>query len=69
MIIGSEAQGHGIQIFDMKKLLDLDPASPVTFSNEKDLVGHYKGLPVGRTYETLIQELHVGHILTSYTIT
>jgi len=49
MIIGSEAEGHGIQIFDMKKLLDIDPAKPVTFSNTKDLVGHFKGLPIGRT--------------------
>jgi hypothetical protein len=30
MIIGSEAVGHGIQIFDMKKLLTVDPAKPVT---------------------------------------
>jgi hypothetical protein len=49
MIIGSEAEGHGIQIFDMKKLLALDPAKPVTFKNDKDLVGHFKGLPIGRT--------------------
>jgi hypothetical protein len=49
MIIGSEAEGHGIQIFDMKKLLEIDPAKPVTFSNTKDLVGHFKGLPIGRT--------------------
>jgi hypothetical protein len=53
MIIGSEAQGHGIQIFDMNKLLDIDPSNPVTFSNEKDLVGHYKDLPVGRTHNVV----------------
>lgn len=53
MIIGSEAQGHGIQIFDMKKLLTIDPASPVTFSNSKDLTGHFKGLPVGRTHNVV----------------
>ncbi|KAK7935247.1 hypothetical protein PG985_000742 [Apiospora marii] len=29
--IGSEAKDHGLQIFDMRKLLDIDPASPVTF--------------------------------------
>ncbi|KAK8136834.1 regulatory P domain protein [Apiospora sp. TS-2023a] len=29
--IGSEAKGHGLQIFDMRKLLEIDPASPVTF--------------------------------------
>lgn len=53
MIIGSEAEGHGIQIFDMKKLLTIDPAKPVTFSNTKDLAGHYKGLPVGRTHNVV----------------
>jgi len=53
MIIGSEAEGHGIQIFDMKKLLTVDPAKPVTFSNTRDLAGHYKGLPVGRTHNVV----------------
>jgi len=53
MIIGSEAEGHGIQIFDMRKLLTVDPAKPVTFSNTKDLAGHYKGLPVGRTHNVV----------------
>ncbi|CRJ99867.1 hypothetical protein BN1723_008711 [Verticillium longisporum] len=28
MIIGSEAPGHGVQIFDMHKLLTVDPANP-----------------------------------------
>ncbi|KAF1993512.1 hypothetical protein P154DRAFT_449993 [Amniculicola lignicola CBS 123094] len=53
MIIGSEAQNHGIQIFDMKKLLTIDPAKPVTFSNSKDLAGWYGGLPVGRTHNVV----------------
>jgi choice-of-anchor B domain-containing protein len=53
MIIGSEAQGHGIQIFDMKKLLTLDPSKPVTFDKLKDLVGHYDKLPVGRTHNVV----------------
>jgi len=53
MIIGSEAEGHGIQIFDMKKLLTLNPASPKTFDKEKDCVGHYKGLPIGRTHNVV----------------
>jgi hypothetical protein len=53
MIIGSEAVDHGIQIFDMKKLLDIDPAKPVTFDKEKDCAGHYKGLPVGRTHNVV----------------
>jgi hypothetical protein len=37
----------------MKKLLDLDPASPVTFHKEKDCVGHFKGLPNGRTHNVV----------------
>ena len=53
MIIGSEAEKHGIQIFDMKKLLDIDPAKPVTFSNTKDLTGHFNGLPIGRTHNVV----------------
>ncbi|KAF2473621.1 uncharacterized protein BDR25DRAFT_216857 [Lindgomyces ingoldianus] len=53
MIIGSEAPGHGIQIFDMKKLLDIDPARPVTFNNSKDLTGHFDGLPWGRTHNVV----------------
>lgn len=53
MIIGSEAVDHGIQIFDMKKLLTLDPAKPKTFDKLKDLVGHYNKLPVGRTHNVV----------------
>lgn len=53
MIIGSEAEGHGIQIFDMKKLLTVDPKNPVIFSNTGDLAGHYAGLPVGRTHNVV----------------
>ncbi|KAF2647752.1 hypothetical protein K491DRAFT_614075 [Lophiostoma macrostomum CBS 122681] len=53
MIIGSEAANHGIQIFDMKKLLTIDPANPVTFSNSKDLAGWYGGLPTGRTHNVV----------------
>ncbi|KAH7561514.1 hypothetical protein BM1_02618 [Bipolaris maydis] len=53
MIIGSEAQGHGIQIFDMKKLLTVNPASPKVFSNSADLTGHFKGLPSGRTHNVV----------------
>ncbi|KAL6710360.1 hypothetical protein ACN47E_009306 [Coniothyrium glycines] len=53
MIIGSEATNHGIQIFDMKKLLTVDPAKPVTFTNARDLAGHYNGLPTGRTHNVV----------------
>ncbi|KAF2010234.1 hypothetical protein BU24DRAFT_437022 [Aaosphaeria arxii CBS 175.79] len=53
VIIGSEAVNHGIQIFDWKKLLDIDPAKPVTFSNQKDLAGYYGKLPTGRTHNVV----------------
>ena len=55
MIIGSEAQGHGIQIFDMEKLLDLDGDEPVVFSQD-DLTGHFTDLPAGRTHNVVINE-------------
>lgn len=53
VIIGSEAQGHGIQIFDWKKLLTIDPKKPVTFDKIKDCVGYYDKLPVGRTHNVV----------------
>jgi choice-of-anchor B domain-containing protein len=43
MYIGSEARNHGMQVFDMKKLLDVDAASPVTFSTSSDLAAFYDG--------------------------
>jgi choice-of-anchor B domain-containing protein len=41
--IGSEASGHGLQIFDLKKLLEADPANPTVYDNAKDLTAHYAG--------------------------
>ncbi|KAH7376674.1 hypothetical protein B0T11DRAFT_304022 [Plectosphaerella cucumerina] len=41
--IGSEAPDHGLQIFDLRKLLSVDPANPVTFSNRNDLTAHFTG--------------------------
>lgn len=40
IVVGSEAFDHGIQFFDMKKLLTLDPASPKLFTNA-DLASHW----------------------------
>lgn len=58
VVIGSEAINHGVQIFDMKKLLTLDPANPHTFSQD-DLTGHWNELPVGRTHNIVVnQELN-----------
>jgi choice-of-anchor B domain-containing protein len=56
MIIGSEARDHGIQIFDMRKLLHLSPAHPKTFSNDEDLTGLFTDLPAGRTHNVVINE-------------
>ena len=56
MIIGSEAVGHGIQIFDMKKLLTLDPSAPKNFSTTADLTGLFTDLPVGRTHNVVVNE-------------
>lgn len=39
--IGSEASGHGMQVFDLKKLTTLDPTSPKTFSTGSDLTAHF----------------------------
>jgi choice-of-anchor B domain-containing protein len=57
MIIGSEAEGHGIQIFDMTKLLDVDPKSPVVFDAKKDLTSHFNALlPAGRAHNVVVNE-------------
>ncbi|KAH8827665.1 hypothetical protein DL96DRAFT_1599855 [Flagelloscypha sp. PMI_526] len=55
-IIGSEAEQHGIQIFDLNKVLDIDPASPVTFNPNTDLTGFYNELPIGRTHNVVVNE-------------
>jgi len=55
VVIGSEAIKHGVQIFDMKKLLDLDPESPTNFT-QADLTGHWDELPVGRTHNIVVNE-------------
>lgn len=64
-VIGSEAMNHGVQIFDMKKVLDLDPASPKNFTQD-DLASHWglrtnatgeefwDYLPVGRTHNIVV---------------
>ncbi|KAE9982267.1 hypothetical protein EG328_011063 [Venturia inaequalis] len=56
VIIGSESETHGIQIFDMRKLVAVDPSSPKLFSHEKDLAGHYNKLPIGRTHNVLAND-------------
>nr|CAD70561.1 hypothetical protein [Neurospora crassa] len=57
ILIGSEAVDHGVQIFDLAKLQDVDPASPKVFTNENDLDGWWtEGLPVGRSHNVVTNE-------------
>jgi choice-of-anchor B domain-containing protein len=56
VVIGSEAQDHGIQVFDMTKLLDLDAASPTTFTQD-DLTSWTRDLlPLGRAHNVVVNE-------------
>ncbi|PIA94414.1 hypothetical protein CB0940_08458 [Cercospora beticola] len=56
MVIGSEAQNHGIQIFDMRKLLNINPASPRQFT-QADLTSWTRTLlPTGRAHNVVINE-------------
>jgi choice-of-anchor B domain-containing protein len=52
-VIGSEAMSHGVQFFDMKKTLDLDPANPKNFTQD-ELTDHWDELPVGRTHNIVV---------------
>ena len=57
IVIGSEAEHHGVQIFDLSKLADVDPENPVVFSNEDDLDGFWnEGLPIGRSHNVVTNE-------------
>ncbi|KAL4735832.1 hypothetical protein BDV11DRAFT_211747 [Aspergillus similis] len=41
--IGSEAAGHGLQIFDLNKLTTASSSDPTIFSTTKDLTAWYRG--------------------------
>lgn len=41
--IGSEAPDHGLQIFDLTKLLKADPENPPSYSVTADLAAHFTG--------------------------
>jgi choice-of-anchor B domain-containing protein len=57
LVVGSEAVDHGVQIFDLRKLLSVDPSSPVVFNNENDLTSNWsEGLPVGRSHNVVVNE-------------
>ncbi|KAI6360556.1 hypothetical protein MCOR25_006719 [Pyricularia grisea] len=53
MLIGSEQNGHGVQIFDMKKLLDItDEQAPRQFA-QSEVTGHFTELPIGATHNVV----------------
>ncbi|SMQ51851.1 unnamed protein product [Zymoseptoria tritici ST99CH_3D7] len=52
-IIGSEAVGHNVQIFDMNKVAAIDPKRPVTFSRD-DVESIFDDLPIGRAHNIVI---------------
>ncbi|KAI0551075.1 hypothetical protein F4679DRAFT_540223 [Xylaria curta] len=54
MVIGSEATNHGVQVFDMSKLLTIDPAKPVKFTDAD--AAHFDGLPSGRSHTVQVNE-------------
>jgi choice-of-anchor B domain-containing protein len=57
MLIGSELANHGIQIFDMTKLLDLDHSKPPTFFDPiKDCTGYIDDLPEGASHNVVAAE-------------
>jgi choice-of-anchor B domain-containing protein len=57
ILIGSEALRHGIQIFDMSRLLDVNPSTPVLFDSVEDLTGFWvEGLPMGRSHNVVTNE-------------
>lgn len=53
-VIGSEAVGHNVQIFDMNKVAAIDPANPVTFDRDTELLGLFDDLPIGRAHNIVI---------------
>jgi choice-of-anchor B domain-containing protein len=58
MLIGSELAGHGVQIFDLTKLLDVqlqEGDEPIRFS-QSDLTGWFNELPVGSSHNVVVNE-------------
>ncbi|KAF2246784.1 hypothetical protein BU26DRAFT_53386 [Trematosphaeria pertusa] len=56
LIVGSEGVGHNVQIFDMRKLLKVDPRRPKVFSTETDLTSLFTDLPIGRSHNVVVNE-------------
>ncbi|GIZ37933.1 hypothetical protein CKM354_000136100 [Cercospora kikuchii] len=56
LVVGSEAVNHGVQFFDMRKLLTLSPRNPKTFDTRTDLTGWFNELPAGRSHNVVVNE-------------
>ncbi|KAF1999000.1 hypothetical protein P154DRAFT_554994 [Amniculicola lignicola CBS 123094] len=56
LIVGSEGLGHYVQIFDMKKLLKIDPKKPKIFNTTSDLTSLFQDLPDGRSHNVIVNE-------------
>ncbi|KAK6353135.1 hypothetical protein TWF696_005125 [Orbilia brochopaga] len=56
LLVGSEADNHYIQVFDLRKLEDVDPKNPVVFDTKTDITSLFRGLPVGRTHNVVVDE-------------
>ncbi|KAK2595272.1 hypothetical protein QQS21_006987 [Conoideocrella luteorostrata] len=52
--IGSESRNHGLQIFDLMKLLTVNPKRPPTFDIHSDLTGHFTGF--GSSHNIVVHE-------------
>lgn len=55
-VIGSEARDHGVQIFDLEKLLDIDPEEPVEFTQDDLTSWTRELLPLGRAHNVVVNE-------------
>ncbi|KAF2869358.1 hypothetical protein BDV95DRAFT_97764 [Massariosphaeria phaeospora] len=57
IVVGSETYDHHIQIFDLKKLLDIDyRKGPVTFDPTTDITGYWAGTNDGRAHNVLTND-------------
>jgi len=55
LIVGSEAQNHHVQIFNLNKILEItEEEKPKTFDSVADLEALWKGLPIGRTHNIVV---------------
>ncbi|KAJ7820612.1 hypothetical protein B0H13DRAFT_2241869 [Mycena leptocephala] len=54
--IGSEALGHGVQVFDLTKVLSIHCSWPKQFSIETDMAAHYDSLPLGASHNIVAHE-------------